>query len=107
MGVVGADATDWRSEDEIMRVQYTPGPWRQYGLRVLTGSGDVIADMRRGYDTISYDQALATAQVIAAAPDLLTALQELLKDSVEQDPQLLHAAKRAAAYAAIAKAAPK
>lgn len=50
-----------------------------------------------------FNERQANADLIEAAPDLLAALQTLMKGSVERDPNLWHEAKRAA-RAAIAKA---
>lgn len=54
---------------------HTPGPWKittAYGIAVICDDGKALCEMwRRGNDT----QAMVDARLIAAAPDLLAALQ--------------------------------
>ena len=62
--------------------QHTPGPWRvahnaKLGWAgILTQEGDVIADIRvDAMDFRDPEQAVGDAHLIAAAPDLLAALE--------------------------------
>ncbi len=66
-----------------MRVKYTPGPWSQYDYRVFSDDSDV-----RKFRLIAYTahnnkertpEALANARLIAAAPDLVEALEGILE----------------------------
>jgi len=72
-----------------MAAKHTPGPWS--ALRHEPGDTIIIADMDGGCDDLAevfysgratvqqpHDEALANARLIAAAPDLLAALQEAL-----------------------------
>jgi hypothetical protein len=60
---------------------HTPGPWRVIGL------GYAIYQVEKHTETASFssfsEQSEANARLIAAAPDLLEALQGLLTDIVE------------------------
>ena len=83
----------------------TPGPWR---LRNRLTSIDVDIPAEGPYDTITDIQDIHDAQLIAAAPDLLSALQHLVEvyDS-EDGKQWTTASKKSAiaeARAAIDKA---
>ena len=83
----------------------TPGPWR---LRNRLTSIDVDIPAEGPYDTITDIQDIHDAQLIAAAPELLSALQHLVEvyDS-EDGKQLTTASKKEAiaeARAAINKA---
>lgn len=68
-----------------MRTKYTPGPWVAKG-QIVMGPGlpphptveSQIADCRRAWECrLSEDEAEANARLIAAAPDMLEALQKL------------------------------
>ena len=100
--------------------QYTPGPWLQshrkaiggYSTEVYTPDGEVIATVawypRRLNETTTGTDREANARLIAAAPELLEALQ-LYMDAVrntKDKPTLMSAIKSAdnKARAAIAKA---
>lgn len=116
-----------------MSAKHTPGPWsvphfaRAHGCgcryvfagEYLGGIAEVYVDNGKmpsggGNDCPSVDEATANARLIAAAPDLLSALRELLalgeQESIEdgeleeaiEDGELEEA--KAAARAAIAKA---
>lgn len=83
----------------------TPGPWR---LRNRLTSIDVDIPAEGPYDTITDIQDIHDAQLIAAAPDLLSALQHLVEvyDS-EDGKQWTTASKKSAiaeARAAVDKA---
>lgn len=100
--------------------KHTPGPWamddRQAGdcyAYVLPESGGILSKICRvDISGDSYGQSIADARLIAAAPDLLEALQALFANMLAQD--LANEAKRptegefiacmVAANAAIAKA---
>lgn len=83
-----------------METKHTPGPWAKFGsvIRSLAGSDRKVADVR-----IIDAEGQANAKLIAAAPDLLEALEDLLSrcESLSVDgvgPQ------KVAARQAIAKA---
>lgn len=83
----------------------TPGPWR---LRNRLTSIDVDIPAEGPYDTITDIQDFHDAQLIAASPDLLSALQHLVEVYDSDDgKQWTTASKKAAiaeARAAIDKA---
>ena len=83
----------------------TPGPWR---LRNRLTSIDVYIPAEGPYDTITDIQDIHDAQLIAASPDLLSALQHLVEIYGSEDgKQWTTASKKAAiaeARAAIDKA---
>lgn len=59
---------------------YTPGPWRVIETHLLPYDGDHVADMSNDLMVVSsfkLGDPLADAQLIAAAPDLLGALQKI------------------------------
>ena len=89
-----------------MRAQHTPGPWEH------TGQGDIVGKEDNGYGLGYVDvcsvylrtvrgRTNANARLIAAAPDLLAALQSVLANSLDSQG-LADAHKQA--RAAIAKA---
>lgn len=98
---------------------HTPGPWRldnniAYGWKTNPFS---ITVRKRGVhsttvanipakQTISRDEAEANARLIAAAPELLEALQAIVKSLVDQDDEgmIEHAQQMIDARVAIAKA---
>ena len=64
--------------------KHTPGPWhaaarsaKQRQIGVYTAQGNVVAVGRAG-DPIDLERRIADARLIAAAPELLEALQRLL-----------------------------
>lgn len=83
----------------------TPGPWR---LRNRLTSIDVDIPAEGPYDTITDIQDIHDAQLIAASPDLLSAIQHLVEVYDDQTgKQWTTASKKAAiaeARAAIDKA---
>lgn len=91
-----------------MSIKHTPGPWRMYegnrGSFVFYGIADV-ADMSPAYVRQESDDAAtmkANAQLIAAAPELLESLKEVLYYIGDRKVTTLGAMIRA--RAAIAKA---
>ena len=65
-------------------MKHTPGPWKVYSPEITSGWGicvgannDILFQLKgRG----NKEKKIANAQLIAAAPDLLEALQEALDD---------------------------
>lgn len=55
--------------------QHTPGPWTQNGTDIC-GNEAFLADADSG--AFSHEECLANARLIAAAPDLLAALEAML-----------------------------
>src|SRR5690606_57464 len=106
----------------MSEMKHTPGPWTpmvrppasfaDHGLRALAQvwGGWIVAVPKRLVDRLGHD-AEANARLIAAAPELLEALEELLtavdKACGTAIPQGSFAAARQAARDAIAKATGK
>ena len=63
--------------DSDSSTKHTPGPWvvKEYDDMLVTGQGGIIAGMRSAGRSMNV--ARANARLIAAAPDLLEALQEV------------------------------
>lgn len=87
-----------------MTTKYTPGPWRTTGTRIANESRVLIAAVcgASGDDNTE----AANARLIAAAPDLLAALRELLAkhDEGREDLSDLWPKQASVARAAIARA---
>ena len=87
------------NEIEAKPVAHTPGPWMQeYDGAVAIGEQVCIPVDHCGPDDVPHAERKANARLIAAAPDLLAALQMAL--DADQDSALW----RETARAAIAKA---
>ena len=96
--------------------QFTPGPWKVFGLKSRNGDYTVSTFNAYGpqrhiaYAAWASDQGLADAHLIAAAPDLFEALQGIVADDDAgvslEDQRARWNDRMAAAKAAIAKAAP-
>lgn len=93
--------------------KYTPGPWQvgmafdNYGeteiaIEHMTPAGNLVVAVALG----GLQGQDANASLIAAAPDLLAALQAIVKSLVDQDDEgmIEHAQQMIDARAAIAKA---
>lgn len=91
-----------------MNTNHTPGPWRVANGRIYSRAYQtaldlrlfVICDLDMGNDPRGEQE--SNARLIAAAPELLAALQELLTDKYLSDP--INKDRMAKARAAIAKA---
>jgi hypothetical protein len=67
-----------------MKAQYTPGPWSLSFLGVIAGDGTLAGDhMVCGLRASPSDEEIANARLIAAAPELLEALEKLA-DAVDR-----------------------
>ena len=62
-----------------MSAQHTPGPWKIEGDNIYGPNGQRIADVWSGYE----DEIHADARLIAAAPELLAALREMVAGDAE------------------------
>jgi hypothetical protein len=70
----------------MSNTRHTPGPWEVYtwadktevGVSPCDMSRSDIADCNTDCTDISYEEKLANARLIAAAPELLEALRELV-----------------------------
>jgi len=62
-----------------MSARHTPGPWRVFGYDIGTSPDETLAVVCAMDDNTDD----ANAALIAAAPDLLAALADLLADAVE------------------------
>ena len=95
-----------------MSEQHTPGPWMRSGVRIKLGAEDCLQVGPAGF-TVAFlpigkrpkEQAgaIADARLIAAAPELLAALQSLMADNSELH-FADHLALAAKAHAALARA---
>lgn len=96
-----------------MSMKHTPGPWKTPGYDLpnvhVYGAGRFPAIVaycpalvNAGGAGTTPDERVANARLIAAAPELLAALQELCADKYLADP--INADRMANARAAIAKA---
>lgn len=79
---------------------YTPGPWLAHNIG-LGPNGEGPFTYPLGTDP---DKAAANARLIAAAPDMLAALEELVKGMEEHGAEKWFPHRMARAHAAIAKA---
>lgn len=65
-----------------MTEQHTPGPWHCHEVvGVYAEDGKLVASIHTPISNRSYD-----AELIAASPDLLNALQEMLSYTADLDP---------------------
>lgn len=98
-----------------MEAQHTPGPWKVFttsdGSKVIgigDRNGEGVADCGFGIWRGGSEEALANARLIAAAPDLLSALKALMQVHRDQDTVGVMPADKAIAYgkaeAALARA---
>lgn len=76
-------------------MSHTPGPWQQYGAEIAAGP-DMVAEVNLLNKRIAH-QINANAKLIAAAPDLLEALER-------SRGQWIHSVNAERCLAAIAKA---
>lgn len=60
-----------------MTDKHTPGPWDVQGDTYVTVNSLIIAHCKQAGRT-SLDEAMANARLIAAAPDLLAALEKVI-----------------------------
>ena len=98
---------------ETKKTQHTPGPWRASSQCIVEPTNATVAiTMANACDSV--EQRDANARLIAAAPDLLEALKDLLDRAERQAAGMLVEAScevwyahRDAARAAIAKAGGK
>ena len=85
------------------KTKHTPGPWTtNNGFTILSAKGKT-ASSDVPNKTITDDEAIANAALIAAAPDLLAAL-EFCSDALNTEAGGLYKAHIEQARAAIAKA---
>ena len=92
--------------------KHTPGPWHiqdDHGKRWIEtgGNDDTIAEIHRRKDkgsVYSCGEALANAHLIAAAPDLLDALERMVKCAQKQNWNDHYPEELAASYLAIDRA---
>jgi hypothetical protein len=96
-----------------MSAKHTPGPWASYTLSISADSGyesstegRCTADQYGIAIAALHGETPTSLDLIAAAPDLLQALQAIVKSLADQDDEgmIEHAQPMIAARAAIAKA---
>jgi hypothetical protein len=92
-----------------MTLKHTPGPWNTTGNGLVYSVDEVVADATFG--CMNGETTIANARLIASAPDLLAALQEIAAagyDSAHSYPGagwlIAHEKFAAFARAAISKA---
>lgn len=78
---------------QCRKPQHTKGPWRASGEHVFSVSGRLTVT-RADYGTES--ERLANAQLIAAAPEMLAALEDLVNSFEKHRPKTYWDAARAA-----------
>jgi len=91
---------------------YTPGPWRNVMCHIRTVANDESFPNGRKLATVHIgpvgsDEAIANGNLIAAAPDLLTACQDILEglelrgllDGWAHDPEIVDRLRAAIARA--------
>jgi hypothetical protein len=66
-----------------MNATHTPGPWQDTQVRTIVAKGDAIANCNCGQ--ISGQEQDANAKLIAAAPELLEALDNLAREVTTLD----------------------
>jgi hypothetical protein len=72
----------------MSNAKHTPGPWNQapYSPTDVVANGDTMVAMaREGLNGIERDKAIANARLIAAAPDLLDALERIAELSYDSE----------------------
>ena len=84
----------------VLREGHTPGPWTVEAYDLVLANGLRVADCK--VSGASLDETAANARLIAAAPDLLEALERLADSDFVRDA--IGEGNLEAAYAAIAKA---
>ena len=90
-----------------MNTQHTPGPWRVTTAKVMAENGRAICLIENRKLHEGFQESSANARIIAAAPDLLDALQRFVTACDAYLPEPTHQAfcgLFASARAAIAKA---
>lgn len=69
-----------------MSTKHTPGPWNVDGIFICDDAGDrIVAEVPKMYD----ENDLANARLIAAAPELLEALQGLVRVNEEHNQSFI------------------
>lgn len=63
---------------------YTPGPWSADGYKIYTKDWDSLIG-HTGNSDVPEGEAVANARLIAAAPELLEALRQILSSGIEPD----------------------
>ena len=75
---------------------HTPGPWTQHGIYISKDGNDYEYPVASVSTIIPDDEAWANARLIAAAPDLLAALESLEKMTSDLPLPSVHNVIRAA-----------
>lgn len=68
-----------------MKTQHTPGPWRAEGCTVYAGENRVAQTWSETHDGLPTPTMEADARLIAAAPEVLKALRDILQWWTEMD----------------------
>jgi len=80
--------------------RHTPGPWKfdRKGRRIVDADGEYVAPatLSRYHDDRTDPEAIANARLIAAAPDLLAALRDLVNFTAQHNQGKYVMAARAA-----------
>ena len=85
-----------------MECKHTPGPWKLHNGTNIVGNGagyDLIAQTMNEDIHKTFDESIASARLIAAAPELLEALVALRGACMAKHPSLIANADKAIAKA--------
>lgn len=91
------------NQSKQMTHTHTPGPWDPIGCAIYAGEIKIAEFIGIPWERMLENE--ANINLIAAAPDLLAALEALLADKYLSDP--INAGRMAASRAAIVKATGK
>ena len=79
--------------------KHTPGPWfyetGNTEALIVERDGTTVAELQTTYQTTAHRSLEANARLIAAAPDLLAALQSLINDQRDASLPILSQARAA------------
>ncbi len=73
--------------------KHTPGPWRHHCGRIWSDyvdDGVIVASAGDDHGRVGKDELRANNNLIAAAPDLLAALQNIVGNALWRQPEMAH-----------------
>lgn len=93
----------------MTKLKATPGPWHiggAHGVIVYAGDGYAVASCATYHGRFTNEEAERNSNLIAAAPDLYEALNEIVKSLSDQDDEgmIEHAQQMIDARLALSKA---
>jgi len=68
-------------------MMYTKGPWIRNGMAIESTEGEAIALVAYKHSKEEFE---ANASLIAAAPELLEILEQVMKCRIQATPELIH-----------------